>query len=62
MTAVPGRHQGGHLVADALAAAGGHQDQGVAAGHDVADRGVLLAAKAREAEDLAQHLRGIVEQ
>ena len=56
-----GAAQSGHLIADALAAAGGHQHQGVATGDDVADRGILLAAKAGEAEHLAQHLRRIID-
>ena len=56
-----GADQGGHLVADAFAAAGGHQHEGVAAGHDVADSGVLLAAEAGKAENLAQNLRRIGE-
>ena len=37
-----------HLVADALAAAGRHQHQRVAAGDDMAHHLLLLAAKARE--------------
>ena len=49
----------GHLVADALAAAGGHQHQGVAARDHVAHRGFLLPAKPGKAEDAMQHTRGI---
>ena len=50
-----------HLIADALAAAGRHQHQRVATRHHVPHRRILLAAKAGEAENLAQHLRGIAE-
>ena len=55
-----GAAQRRHLVADALAAAGRHQHQRVATGHDVPYGGVLLTAKAGETENPAQHLRGIV--
>ena len=48
-------HQGRHLVADALAAAGGHEHDGVAAGDDVIDDRGLLAAERVEPVDLAQH-------
>ncbi len=54
-----GPYQGRHLVADAFAAARGHQHQGIAPCHDMVDRGVLLTAKAGKAENLAQHLRRI---
>ena len=45
-----------HLVAQALAAAGRHQHQGVAAAGDVIDDLFLGAAEFAVAEDLAQHL------
>ena len=48
--------EGGHLVADAFAAAGRHQHEGVAARHDMLDRLLLQAAKARETEDAVQDL------
>ena len=51
-----------NLIADAFAAAGRHQDERVAAKHDVVHSSRLLAAKTGEAENLAQHLRGIAEQ
>ena len=51
-----GAAQGGKLVAQALAAAGRHQHQRVAAGHDVPHRRLLQAAEGREAEDAAQNL------
>ena len=59
MTAVPARTSGGNLVADAFAAAGGHQHQGVAARDDVADGGILLATETGKSEDLSQDLGGI---
>ena len=49
-----GAHDRRHLVAQTLAAAGGHQHQGVAAGAEVVDDGRLLAAESRVAEDLVQ--------
>jgi hypothetical protein len=49
-----GAEQGGNLVAEALAAAGRHQDQGVAAAADVGDDLGLGAAEGRVAEDVAQ--------
>ena len=48
---------GGYLVTQRLAAAGGHQDQRVAAGHSMVDDGFLRAAKAVVAEDLAQNVQ-----
>ncbi len=45
----------GHLVADALAAAGRHQHDGVAAGDDVVDDRLLLVAERVEPVDLAEH-------
>ncbi len=52
-------HQGRHLVADALAAAGGHEHDGVAAGDDLIDDRGLLAAERVEPVDLAQHGAGV---
>jgi len=46
--------QRGNLVADAFAAAGRHQDEGVAAGHDVVNDGFLRAAEAWETKDAAE--------
>jgi hypothetical protein len=51
-------HDGRHLVAQALATAGGHQHQRVAAGDHVVDDGRLLAAEGRVAEHVLQHLAG----
>ena len=50
--------QRGDLEADALAAAGRHQHQRIAAGDDVADHLFLLAAKAGKAEHAAQYRGG----
>ena len=55
-----GAAQRRHLVADALAAAGGHQHQRVAAGHHVVDHLLLLAAKGRKAEHAPQHRRWVL--
>ena len=52
--AVPGAQQRRHLVAQRLAAAGGHQHQAVAAGEDLLDDGGLLAAECGMAEDAAE--------
>ena len=52
--------QRGHLEADALAAAGRHQHQRVAAGDDMVDHLFLLAAKAGKAEHATQHRRGLL--
>ncbi len=52
-----GTTQRGDLEADALAAAGRHQDQGVAACDDVVDRLFLLAAKPGKSEHATQHRR-----
>jgi hypothetical protein len=41
------------LVAERLAAAGGHEDEGVAAGRDVLDDLALVRAELAEAEDVA---------
>ena len=49
-----------HLVAQALAAAGGHQHQGVAAAAHVLDDGVLRAAKTAVAEHLAQQMQSLL--
>ncbi len=57
-----GPTQGRHLITYTLAAAGRHQDERIATKHDVVHSRRLLAAKTREAENLAQHLRGIAEQ
>ena len=54
--AVP--HDRRHLVAQALAAAGGHQHQRVAAAGDVIDDRGLQATKRAVAEDFVQHLLG----
>ena len=48
----------GHLVAQALAAAGGHQHQRVAAREHVVDDGGLRTAKCAVAEDVAQDRGG----
>ncbi len=50
--------QGGNLVAQALAAAGRHQNQGVAAAGDMTDDVGLFAAEGRVAEDIAQDAEG----
>ena len=50
--------QGGNLVAQALAAAGGHENQGIAAAGDMADDLGLFAAKGRVAEDVTQDAEG----
>ena len=47
-------HDGRHLVAQALAAAGGHQHQCIAAADHVLDDGRLFAAEGRVAEDFVQ--------
>jgi hypothetical protein len=52
-----GAEQGGNLEAKALAAAGRHQDEGVAAVFDVIDDLGLGAAKGRIAENVAQDLQ-----
>ena len=49
---------GRNLVAKTLAAASRHQDQGVVAGHDVLDDGLLGAAELVVAEDLAKNVLG----
>ena len=51
-------HQRGDLVAQRLAAAGGHQHEGVAAAHDVVDDLGLLAAEVVVAEDAVEHVEG----
>jgi hypothetical protein len=51
-----GAEQGGNLVAEALAAAGRHQDQGIAAAGDMVDDLGLGAAEGRVAEDVAQEV------
>ena len=50
------------LVAQALAAAGGHQHQGVAAADHVAHHLFLQAAEPRKAEDPAHHRLGLGQQ
>jgi hypothetical protein len=49
-------HQRRELVAQRLAAAGGHQHQRIAARHDVVDHGLLAVAERRVAEGLAQDI------
>jgi hypothetical protein len=49
---VPGRSQGGKLVAQGLAAAGGHQHQGVATGRHVLDDVLLGTAELGVTEDV----------
>ena len=49
---------GRNLVAQAFAAASGHQHQGVVAGHHVLHDGLLGAAEPVVAEDLAKNLLG----
>jgi len=49
---------GRHLVTQALAATGGHQDQGVAAAGHVVDDGLLLTTESRVAKHLVQDLKG----
>ena len=49
-----GAQQGRDLVAQRLAAARGHHDEGVAAVHDAAHDLLLLAPEGAEAEDVAQ--------
>ncbi len=49
-----GPEQGGNLVAQRLAAAGGHDDQRVAAGDHTAHDRLLLAPEGAEAEDVVQ--------
>ena len=51
-------HQGGDLEAEGLAAAGGHEDQGIAAGDDPVNDPLLGATKIRIAEDPAQQVEG----
>jgi hypothetical protein len=53
-----GAEQGGNLVAEALAAAGRHQHQRIAAAGDVVDDFGLRAAEGGVAEDVAQDLQG----
>ena len=55
-----GPAQGRELVADALAAAGRHQQQGVVARHHAVDRPPLQAAEARKPEHPRQHRVRIV--
>ena len=50
--------QRGYLVAQRLAAAGGHQHQRIAAGQHRVDGGALLTAKLVVAEDSAQEIAG----
>ena len=50
--------QGRQLVAERLAAAGGHQHQRVAAGHDLLDDLRLLAAEAVVTEDVLELFEG----
>ena len=50
--------QRGQLVAEALAATGGHEHQRVAARHDTLDAGRLQTAKAAKAEHPAEDLLG----
>ena len=49
--------EGGHLVAERLAAAGGHQHQRVAAARHVLDDRLLRAAKLRMSENARQHVK-----
>jgi len=49
--------QRGDLVAQRLAAAGGHQHQRVAAGRDLLDDGLLLAAEGGIAEDVFEDVQ-----
>ena len=51
-------HQRGDLIAQRLAAAGGHQHEGVAAGDDVLDDLALLAAEARRSRRRGGARRG----
>ena len=51
-----GTQQGGNLVAQRLAAAGGHQHQGIAAGDQLFDDLLLQAAEVVESEDAAKQL------
>ena len=51
----PGPQQRRQLIAQRFAAAGRHQHDRIAAGHDMLDDRLLLAAKAGIAEDAAQH-------
>ncbi len=56
-----GAQQRGHLVAQRLAAAGGHEHQRVAPGEHGVDDGALLAAEVVEAEHPAQEVeRGVL--
>jgi hypothetical protein len=55
----PGSEQGGQLVAERLAAAGGHQHQGIPAGRKMADDGCLFAAEGVESENFAQEATGL---
>ncbi len=58
--AEPGAQQRRHLIAQRFAAARRHQHDRIAAGRDVRDDLLLLAAKAGKAEDAAQHVeRGL---
>ena len=56
-----GTAQGRHLVAQALAAAGRHQHQRVAAGEHMVDYRFLRTTKAGKAEDTAENALGIVD-
>ena len=58
-TPVPGADQRRDLVAQRLAAAGRHQHQGVAAGDDVVDDRLLVAAERVVAEDALEHLERV---
>jgi hypothetical protein len=53
-----GPHQGRNLEAEGLAAARGHEDQGIAASDDPLDDPFLGATKVRIAEDPAQQVEG----
>ena len=56
-----GAHQRGHLVAQRLAAAGGHEHERVAAGEDRLDDGFLVAAERVVAPHLLQGGAGVRE-
>ena len=51
-------HQRGNLVAQRLAAAGGHEDEGVAAADHLIDNGLLVAAEGFVTENALQHAEG----
>ena len=53
-----GPHDGRDLEAERLAAAGGHEHEGVAAVDQVLDDLLLVGAELAKAEDVAQHGRG----